>query len=102
MKVFNAFESAEKEKDKDLKAYCEAKKELRKAYHELMYRRISEKEKIITDAAEGEKTDFLDVMGDVLDEKIPTLLSRMGMFKSYSMKQELEKQRREASKLGLN
>ena len=100
MEAYQPFLKAAEEKlnETDPQAFQTIKENLRKAYHELMLQRVTEKSKIIKAAAEGEKTDFLDVMGDVLEEQVTKLLSRMG-YRAIGMRRNLEKQKKEASRL---
>ena len=53
------------------------------------------------DAKNKKKVDFLDVMSDVLDDKLKTLVWRMGFFRSIGMNYKLKKQGRELKELGL-
>ena len=79
-----------------------AKQLLKRRYHEVMHARINKRWKISQQAADKKKVDFLDVMSDVLDEKLKKLVWRMGFFRSIGMNFKLKKQNAELKELGLS
>ena len=76
--------------------------ELKKIYHDIMLERLREKEKNEEVIAGKGKTDYLDIMGDVLDDQVSTVVGRMGLFRSISMKRKLSAQRKEQAELGFS
>ena len=59
------------------------------------------REKILLDARDKKKVDFLDIMSDVLDDKLKTFVSRMGFFRSLVMNYKMKKQHEEQKELGI-
>jgi hypothetical protein len=79
-----------------------ARDQLKRRYHEVVLDRLMKRESILMDAKDKKKVDFLDVMSDVLDDKLKTLVSRMGFFRSIGMNYKLKKQAKELKDLGLS
>ena len=103
MEAYLEFMKAKEDRleETDEAKYLELRKNLKKVYHEVMIKRIREKESEESAVSEGEKTDFLDIMGDVLGKEVTTLVDRMGILRSISMKRKLKKQRKEQVELGI-
>ena len=82
-------------------ALDQARNLLKQRYHDVVLSRIVKRQKTLMDAKNKKKVDFLDVMSDVLDDKLKTLVWRMGFFRSIGMNYKLKKQGRELKELGL-
>ena len=103
MKAYNVYVDAHEKKlqDKDPDAFREAEKALKSAYHDVITARFKKKADIFAEAADGKKVDFLGIMGDVLDEQLPKLVWRMGIFRSIMMNWKLNRQKKEYRSIGL-
>ena len=103
MEAYHAFMKARDEKldEKDEAKFLELRNNLKKIYHEIMLERLRKKESDEEEIAHRDKTDFLDIMADVLDEQVESVVGRMGFFRSISMKWKLNRQKKEQVELGL-
>ena len=103
MKAYNAYVDAHEKKlqDTDPDAFRAAEKALKSVYHDVMTARFQKKADTFAEAAGGKKVDFLSVMGDVLDEQLPKLVWRMGIFRSLIMNWKLNRQKKEYQRIGL-
>ena len=104
MTAFHAYMKAKEDKldETDEDRFLELRNELKKIYHDIMLERLREKEKNEEVIAGKGKTDYLDIMGDVLDDQVSTVVGRMGLFRSISMKRKLSAQRKEQAELGFS
>lgn len=103
MKAYNAYVEAHEKNlpTTDPDAYAAILKTMKGAYHDVILTRLTEKEKNYSEAADGKKTDFLDVMAEVLEEQLPKLVGRMGIIRSIQMDWKLSRQRKEQKELGM-
>ena len=103
MEAYHAFMKARDEKldEKDEAKFLELRNNLKKIYHEIMLERLRKKEGDEEEIAHRDKTDFLDIMADVLDKQVESVVGRMGFFRSISMKWKLNRQNKEQVELGL-
>ena len=86
----------------EMEALDQAKNLLKRRYHEVMLNRLMKRQNILEEAKDKKTVDFLDVMSDVLDEKLKTLVWRMGFFRSLVMNYKLKKQYNEQKELGMH
>jgi hypothetical protein len=102
MLVYNDFIGAQNAglEESDPAQFKQKRDALVSAYHKVMAIRIREKEKLFNAASAKQKADFLDVMTDVVDEKMSTMIKRMGYIDSiiFNWKYNKQKQQDDALK----
>jgi hypothetical protein len=90
--VRNALENGLSESDPE--AFELKKNNLRKLYREILTNRAREKFKLFSEAAEKKDKDFLDIMTDVITDETKSALSRLGLYKGWKYRKNLEGQRK--------
>ena len=99
-------EEKNKENNEDAIKRAEAVMEEKKAglknvYRHIMTERLREKYNSFDELDTKRSKDFLSIMSDVITDKQSLLISRMGFFKTISVKWTMDKQDKQAKDLGI-